>query len=427
MNVLQNLTLKAADYLGLFKGLDNNPFYSTHLSNNGWKFSSFNETEAIENGYAKNADLYSIIKKISSSASTIPLKLYDINADGEKELVTEGELFDLLQQPNRMQSIEEFVNESMTYLLLSGNNYVSGHKSMGFGDVFRELNVLPSNYVTIETGGIDNPIKSYNYLDTYNITFDYKDVMQVRYSNPSANGADRLYGLSPLSPANFALQSSNNIYEAKGSIVKNNGINALVSSGNERGMRPEEAQEMQDVWETKNSNPSKFGRNIFTTANVNVANLGLSPDKLQLLEGSIQDLRAMCRVYAVDPKLFGDVAASTYNNMLESKKAMYVDSVLPNLNLWLKSFNNWFIADWSKHDNKNYCLEADTSSIEALQQDQKVEADKDKVIADTITSVLNTNVSVESKVQTLIYSIGMSEEEARLIVGEPIEEPNEND
>ena len=104
--------------------------------------------------------------------------------------------------------------------------------------------------------------------------------------------------------------------------------------------------------------------------------------------------------------------------MMESRKGLYTDAVLPNLNLWLRSFNNWFIADWSNHDNKNYCLEANTSSVEVLQSDQKLEADKDKVIADTITSVLNANISNESKVQTLIYSIGMSEQDARLIVGE---------
>jgi HK97 family phage portal protein len=290
------------------------------------------------------------------------------------------------------------------------------------GDVFRELNVLPSNFVTIESGGLIDPIKKYWFQDVNNIGFEPENIMQVKFANPKGSGADRLYGLSPLEAGNMALQSSNNIYDAKGNIVKNTGVNGLISSNSERSYTKEQADEMQKAWDSKNGNPSKYGKNLVTSANVNYTQLGLSPDKLQLLDGSIHDLRALCRIYSVDPKLFGDISASTYNNMMESKKGMYTDSVLPNLNLWLRSFNNWFINDWSKHDNKNYCLEADTSSIEVLQDDQKAEADKDKVIADTITSILNSNISIESKVQTLIYSIGMNEEEARIIVGTEITE-----
>ena len=421
MTIKNFLKLKAANLLG-FTTVNDNPFYSTFQTSGGFRFQDFDQTKVIDEGYAKNADLYSIVRKISTSASTIPLKLYDLKADGEKELIQDGELFDLLQQPNRLQTFTEFLEESIMYLLLNGNNYVSGFKSVGMGDVFRELNVLPSNFVTIESGGLIDPIKKYWFQDVNNIGFEPENIMQVKFANPKGSGADRLYGLSPLEAGNMALQSSNNIYDAKGNIVKNTGVNGLISSNSERSYTKEQADEMQKAWDSKNGNPSKYGKNLVTSANVNYTQLGLSPDKLQLLDGSIHDLRALCRIYSVDPKLFGDVSASTYNNMMESKKGMYTDSVLPNLNLWLRSFNNWFINDWSKHDNKNYCLEADTSSIEVLQDDQKAEADKDKVIADTITSILNSNISIESKVQTLIYSIGMNEEEARIIVGTEITE-----
>ena len=34
--------------------------------------------------------------------------------------------------------MNEFVEEALIYLLLSGNNYVSGYKSLGMSDVFRD-------------------------------------------------------------------------------------------------------------------------------------------------------------------------------------------------------------------------------------------------------------------------------------------------
>ena len=419
MTIKNFLKLKAANILG-FTNINDNPYYNTYQVSGGFRFQDYNQTNVIDDGYAKNADLYSIVRKISTSASTIPLKLYDIKADGEKELIEDGELYNLLQQPNRLQTFTEFLDESMIYLLLSGNNYINGYKSLGMGDVFRELNVLSSQFVTIESGGIESPIKSYLYQDTRNITFDADDVMQVKYPNPKGDGSDRLYGLSPLEAGNMALQSSNNIYDAKGNIVKNSGVNGMISSGSERSLTKEQGDAMQEAWDKKNRNTSKYGQNLVTSAQVTYQQLGLSPDKLQLLEGSIQDLRALCRIYSVPSQLFNDVAGTTFNNMDTAKKSLYTEAVLPNLNLWLQSFNNWFISDWSKHDNKNYCLEADISSIEVLQQNQREEADKDKVIADTIINVLNSSISNDSKVQTLIYSIGMSEEEAIAIVGNEI-------
>ena len=125
MTIKNFLKLKAANILG-FTNINDNPYYNTYQVSGAFRFQDYNATNVIKDGYAKNADLYSIVRKISTSASTIPLKLYDIKADGEKEIITEGDLYNLLQQPNRLQTFTEFLDESMIYLLLSVNNYFKG-------------------------------------------------------------------------------------------------------------------------------------------------------------------------------------------------------------------------------------------------------------------------------------------------------------
>jgi HK97 family phage portal protein len=272
----------------------------------------------------------------------------------------------------------------------------------------------------IEGGDMANPIKAYWYNEMYNTKFEADDIMHVRYANPKGEGADRLYGLSPLQAGNNALQSSNNTYDAKGNIIKNHGVSGILTSNSERSMKPEEGAAIQSAWEAKNSNPKKFGRTLVTSAELQFIQMGLSPTDLQLIENGVIDLRTLCNIYSVPSQLFNDVSGTTFNNMLEAKKSLYTESVLPNLNLWLSNFNNWFVNSWSIAENKNYCVEANTSGVEALQKDQREEAEKDKVITETITNVLNSPVSNESKVQTLIYGIGMNEEEARLIVGTEI-------
>ena len=417
MTIKNFLKLKAANILG-FTNINDNPYYNTYQVSGGFRFQDYNQTNVIEDGYAKNADLYSIVRKISTSASTIPLKLYDIKADGEKELITDGELYNLLQQPNRLQTFTEFLDESMIYLLLSGNNYINGYKSLGMGDVFRELNVLSSQFVTIETGGIERPIKAYSYQDTRNITFDADDVMMVKYPNPKGDGVDRLYGLSPLQAGNMALQSSNNIYDAKGNIITNQGASGILSDQSERSMRKEDAEHLQDAWDKKQKAKGGFGKTLVSSANLAYLQMGMSSSDLQLIENGVIDLRSLCNIYAVPSQLFNDVAGTTFNNMDAAKKSLYTEAVLPNLNLWLKSFNNWFINDWSKHDNKNYCLEADISSIEVLQSNQKEEADKDKVNMEGVNIVLNMPIGNEAKIQILKETYDVSQELANILLVE---------
>tara|TARA_R100001244_G_C5158206_1_gene130651 strand:+ start:275 stop:1546 length:1272 start_codon:yes stop_codon:yes gene_type:complete len=420
MNLAQSLVLKSLNALGLFKGINDNPYYQNYQFTGGFRFNDFNQEDIINKGYAGNADLYSIVRKIAITSSAIPLDLFIINADGSKDLVTDGELYDLMQQPNRLQTMTEFREEAMTYLLLSGNNYNAGYRALGMGEAIREINVLPSNYVTIEGGSVVDPIKSYLYQEMKNINYSPEDVMHVRYPNPKGTGIDRLYGLSPLQAGNNPLQSSNNTYDARGNIIKNHGVNGILTSNSERGLKQEDATAMQAAWDAKNSNPKKFGRTLVTSAQLQYLQMGMSAKDLQLIESGTIDLRSLCNIYSVPSQLFNDVAGTTFSNMDAAKKSLYTESVLPNLNLWLSNYNNWFVSSWAKADKKNYCVETNLKGVEVLQKDQKEEADKDKIVGETIINIITAAISNESKIQSLMYSIGMSEEEAKLIVGDEI-------
>lgn len=413
MNILKRLGV-AYD---AFRGLDDNQFYESYYSTiGGFTFQQFDNDKYIDEGYAKNADLYSIVRKVSSTASNIPLVLYKENGE-EKELVTNGQLYDLLQQPNRMQSINEFIDESLIYLLLNGNNYNVGYRGIGLDQTIKEINVLPSNFVTIETGDIANVIKYYWYQEVKNLKFEAENVMHVRYPNPAGDGTDRLYGMSPVKAGSMALQASNNLWEADASILNNKGASGILSDQSERSMTQEQATEMQAKWDSKASGANKFGKVMVSSARLNYLQMGMSPTDLRLIESGVMKLRTLCNLYSVPSQLFNDVAGTTFNNMSAAKKSLYTEAVLPNMNLWLNKLCNWILPDYNKADNTTYSIELDLTSVEVLQKDQREEAEKDKVVGETIINILTAPISNESKVNTLVYSIGMSEEEASSLVG----------
>ena len=95
----------------------------------------------------------------------------------------------------------------------------------------------------------------------------------------------------------------------------------------------------------------------------------MSPTDLRLIENQVITLRQLCNIYSVDSSLFNDPANKTFNNRKEATKALYTESVLPTLGLLIEGLNIWLLPAWSARDNKNYLLEPDVKSIQALRED----------------------------------------------------------
>ncbi len=86
-----------------------------------------------------------------------------------------------------------------------------------------------------------------------------------------------------------------------------------------------------------------------------------------------------------------------------------------NIGSWLQDINNGWLAQYSLRDNKRYKIIQDTSSIEALQADQKEEADKDKANMEGVNTVLNMPITDEAKSRLLQITYGYTEEIANEI------------
>jgi hypothetical protein len=100
-------------------------------------------------------------------------------------------------------------------------------------------------------------------------------------------------------------------------------------------------------------------------------------------------------------------------------KKLYTDAVIPNNNKIISGYDD-IVKAYSSYESKELRIVQDLSRIDSLQEDQKLRAEKDKIKTDALLSVLNSPNTVESKVQALVYTMGMEEDTARLIVGTEI-------
>jgi HK97 family phage portal protein len=414
------------------KGFDN--FTPINAINSMWGFDSIDgsiksQQNLIDIGYGQNVTAYSIIKTIAQTGANIPLKLVSINKLGERVAVEKGELFETLKRPATMQgeslSTYDWMEMALTYLLTTGNLYQRGIKATGFGDIWFQLEFLPSGVTApIVPNSFFATPKGYMVNDMYtDFTVPFDDVLHTRFISPTTYGLNNFLGLSPLQSAVYSLTGSTDIHKAIAVMVKNQGVRGVLTNEGERAMTPEERLLAQSIADSKLSGLSKFNKVMVSNSKMNYLQIGMSATDLKIIESGVLTDRQLANAYGFPSVLLNDPANTSYNNQQTAYKALYTRATIPVVNKVLDDLNNVWLKQWSKRDKVVYELELDTTNIEALQGDLIVDAQKDKVVSDAIVAVLSAPISQESKIQTLIYTHQIDPDVAKLIVGNPIPLP----
>ena len=355
------------------------------------------DNQLIEQGFISNDDLYSIITTLCDVGSDIPFLVEQETSEGW-ELDNDSSLNDLIKKPNETLSEKDFRYNTLNYLLNTGD--IFWKKTTSAFDLVRETELLESNLVELlnDTNGDVNQVL-YNRKNINQITYSPDEIIHNMYLNPSINGIVSNRGLSPLQAAYARMISGNNRAIASASMLENGGATVLLSSGSDIVLTPTEREELQVNTDKILGGANKFGKRIVSTGNVSAQNIGMSSVEMQMLEGGILDRRGLCNIYHVDSSLFNDKESSTFNNMQTISKSVYTRAIVPNNNKVISGYDT-VIPSYNAFENKKLRIRQDLSEVEALQENQKEKADKDKVVSDTLVGVLSSPISNESKIQT---------------------------
>jgi len=77
----------------------------------------------IKDGYKMNPNVYSVINWIIKKAALSHWQLFEV-VKGEKVIVYDHEVLDLLNRPNPMQGKSEFIENMLGYKLLSCESFI---------------------------------------------------------------------------------------------------------------------------------------------------------------------------------------------------------------------------------------------------------------------------------------------------------------
>jgi HK97 family phage portal protein len=311
------------------------------------------------------------------------------------------ELHELLDRPNPSQSYSSFIQEVIAFGKLTGNRYIYGispETGLGAGR-YKELYVLPSQKIEINSGGIMEPVKEYTLSYNGNYKISAEDVCHIKDPNLYYDGTgSHLYGMSPLKAGLRVMDANNQALTTGVKYLQNQTARGVLMS-DEGDLNETQARALKEKFKQQYQGSDNAGDVVITPKKLSWINFGLNASDLSLIEQYNATIKDLCNIYNVPVQLLNNTDSTSYNNMKEAKKALYQNAVIPELNKVRDELNRWLAPQYGE---KLY-IDFDYSAIPELQEEM------DKVVGQMSQAWWLT-----PNEKRAAMSYGMDEENAKL-------------
>lgn len=318
-----------------------------------------------DEGYRNNIYVYSCVKKIAQSCAGIPWLLYKkpTTKNGKIEEIENHPLLDLWNNPNPMQSREQFVENAIAYLMIAGNSYIEQIK---LNNLPKEIYTLRPDRMVIIPGDSKRYVKGYVYVvGNDKATFQAEDILHLLMFDP----LNDWLGMSPLYAASQSLDQNNASRAWNVSLLQNGGqpSGVLKTHPQTKSLTDQQFNRLTKKWQERYSGADSAGLPIILEGGLDWQSLSMTAQDMAWVEGIKMSAKEIAIAYGVPPELLGDTSNKTYNNYKEARKAFYEETILPLMD-WFRGEINGFLTD--QYDENLY-LDYDKDGIEALQEDRE--------------------------------------------------------
>lgn len=361
--------------------------------------------------YCTVDDLYSIVKRITKTCKRIPLYVYAVK-DGKKfgqykvlsrqweksrkgwdnllelkdasmEIIGEqDELQRLLDNPNELNSKDEFMEACYAFMLLSGNRYIWKEMITGGANNGKPLHLynLPPNYMTLKIEqGFPAQIKGYELTLSGIKGFMPEEVIHSRYFNPRYDiTGSELIGLSPVQAMNKTITQSSAERDYTNQSLQNAGAKGILVATEPQSLPGGKEKSVETLGKMKADLIRNIGPVWVGDSNRNAGNLGmlsggwqyiplgLSPADMEIIAQNKVTFQKMCNVLGVSDILFNNDTAATESNVKEMVKQLYTNAVLPEVHSLRDALNKDLTPLFK--DKKRH-IDYDITDISELQED----------------------------------------------------------
>lgn len=353
---------------------------------------------AVHEGYCKSDTVYSIIKRIATTAAKTTFGEYKIvneksykdyqhaithfKAEGVKfhdikdlryksvEPV-DSRITKVYNQPNEEQTGSELTLGAVSYKLITGNHYEYYVKAGTDGRPL-EVHLMPSHLMEIVANKNTFPVSvaGYKLNDGKIRDFEKKEIVHTKEFNPiwDFNGS-QLVGMSPLRASWLTVQGDNEGAGAMAEQLKNRGPSVVAWFKSHQQHVNDDAGALyagQIREKFYQAYTKEYKDSVFPIyAEGKLDKIGLPLADMQILEARRFNLKELCNVYGVSDILFNSDTNAKYDNYQTAVVEMITGAVLPQLIAIRDSRNRFLTAN--KHLKPGSILDFDPTVYTELE------------------------------------------------------------
>ena len=243
-----------------FKKIAKN-YHKKSLNNFDFPFLNYSDNEKVGiDSYKTNVIVHRCVSLIATSASHVPWQIFKNNHLGVRKIIKNHPGLDLLKHPNSETSGADFFIQSLSNLLLYGNNYIfislQNNQPTNLCNVHPSLiNVVTNNGKIVSYNvGIENKRQNININPASGIG----QILHIKNYNPT----DQNNGLSALSAASSSINLHAKIMDWNKSLLKNaiRPSGALVFQDGDGYLTDEQFERLQQQFYENFSGSSNSGK-----------------------------------------------------------------------------------------------------------------------------------------------------------------------
>lgn len=318
-----------------------------------------------DEAYGKNVIAHRAISLVAQGAAGVPWLLYN-----NKEEVRNHPILKLLSRPSPNLNGAQFIENLITYRMISGNAYVLAIGAEGGAPL--ELHLLRPDRVQV-IAGKNGHAMGYQYQTDKKVqqymmhpVTGHCAVLHLKTFHP----LNDWYGLSPIEAAAYSIDQHNEAGQWNQSLMQNGArpSGALVVKGAEGSLSEEQYRRLKTQMDEQYSGAMNAGRPLLLEGGLDWKEMSLSPKDMDFINAKHSAARDIALAFGVPPQLLGIPGDNTYSNLAEARLALWEQTILPLLENITGSLNNWLVPQFGKDLKLDY----DTDEISALNPRREV-------------------------------------------------------
>jgi len=263
--------------------------------------------------------VWACVRLLSESVSTLPLKIYERQADGSRKPATDHPVYQVLcRRPNMEMTPSRFMLMLVASICLRGNAFIE--KKMIGSKLVSLVPLLPQNMVVkrLENGRLE-----YTYTESgQKRVIPEKNLMHIR-----GFGLDGVCGMMPMREGRDVIGAAMAVEESAAKIFEN----GLQSSGflsAEQALDAEQRERLRGYMQAFTGSKNA-GKIMVLEGGLKYQNVTMNPEAAQMLESRAFSIEEICRWFRVPAFMVGHAdKQSSWASSVEGMNLQFLTNTL---------------------------------------------------------------------------------------------------